>query len=98
MIDKDLGVIKYIYAYKNKVAGVFYQPFVMDDDPALAVKKLVRSVQIDNEASKNLRHLELWLLGQFEDNKGDIEAKKEYLLDIDEVIAQFLQVGKEDIK
>lgn len=98
MIEKDVGVTKYIYAYKNKVAGVYYVPFVLDDNPDLATKKLIRTIQIDNEASKNLRHLELWLLGSMEDNVGDLVPVKQYLLDIDEVLAQFLEVGKDEIK
>ena len=98
MIDTSVGVTKYVYAYKNKTAGVFYTPFVLDDDPELTKKKIIRTVQIDNEASKNLRHLELWQLGWFVDNIGDLQANKQYMVDIDEILAQFLQVGKGDLE
>lgn len=98
MIDSSVGVTKYIYAYKNKVAGVFYTPFILDDDPDLTFKKLIRTVQIDNKAAENLKHLELYQLGWFLDNNGDLQANKQFLLDIDEVIAQFLHVDKGDLE
>ena len=91
----DVSVTKYIYCYKNKKAGVFYVPFVLDDDPELTEKKMIRTVTIDSEAAKNLRHLELYLLGTMTDTDGVIVPKKDFILDIDEVLVAILAAGPE---
>lgn len=91
----DVSVTKYIYCYKNKKAGVFYVPFVLDDDPELTEKKLIRTVDIDPEAAKNLRHLELYLLGTMTDTTGDIVPNKQFIIDIDDVLADIKAAGLE---
>lgn len=97
--DVHQGITKYIYAYRNKVAGIFYQPFILDDNVKLTYDKLVRTVQLDNSASKNLRHLELWILGTYLDNEGVINPDKQFICDIDDILARVGQsLEKEEAK
>ena len=82
------GMKKYLYSYRNKVASVFYPPFVKDEHQEIVVAQLKRTVAIDNEAAKNLRHLELYIVGIFDDVKGDIEPCCNYLIDIDDLLVK----------
>ena len=77
---------KFVYAYKNKKAGVFYVPFVADDEPDKFTAKLQRTCKIDDEASKNLAHLQLYCLGTYDDLTGNINPNIMLLADIDDML------------
>ena len=78
--------LKYIYAYKNKKAAVFYVPFVADDEPDKFSAKLQRTCKIDDEASKNLVHLQLYCLGTYDDLTGQIINDVVLLADVDDLL------------
>ena len=81
-----------IYAYFNKLINAFDTKFQMDDHDD---DKVVYSVQRSLNARlvlgtyQDLKFLQFYKLGEFDDESGEFKAEKVLLLDFDNVIAYF---------
>ena len=77
---------KYIYTYKNRKLGIFQDAFTTRDEPEKMKELVTRAVQSGAYSENDhIEELSLWLLGSYEDEKGEIEANQECLLDLDEI-------------
>lgn len=90
-----------VYAYLNKLINAFDTKFQMDDHPDdKVVYQVSRAINARLALGKyeDLRYLQFYKLGTFDDESGSFKADKVLLLDFDQVIATFesKQLSKED--
>lgn len=93
---KNIGTNIKIYAVKDTVQGAFMQPFYLQNDN---VAKRAFSMAINDQASnwsKMAKDLQLYKLGEYDDETGIILSKVEYLAkgaDYVNVLQQQQQTG-----
>lgn len=87
-----------ILIFKNKKIDTFTQPQFTDIEPEKAAIQLSRSLLIneDEAIDKRYEHLNMFVLGTFDDNTGKCELleKPKLLLNCSQVIASKKKKGK----
>lgn len=80
-----------VYCYYNKLLQA-YGNFQLDDhEPEKVVMHLERDLRASylKGQAENLRYIDLYKLGTFDDEKGVFENAKELLLDLGNVLASY---------
>ena len=72
-----------IYAIKDTVAGVFNLPFYQKNN-AVAIRALTQAVNSNenNEIKQNVGDLQLYCLGELNQETGDITANIEFIINL----------------
>lgn len=80
-----------VYCYYNKLLNAFGNFQLDDHEPDKVVIHLQRDLaaQFKQRKVENLRYIDLYCLGTFDDENGIFKNKKELLLDLGSVIAGF---------
>lgn len=80
-----------VYCYYNKLLQAFGNFQLDDHEPEKVVIALQRDLRAQYLQGKveNLRYIDLYCLGTFDDEKGVFENKKELLLDLGNLISGF---------
>lgn len=90
-----------IYAYFNKLVKAFDTKFQLDDhDDEKVVYNVSRAINARLALNKydDLRFLQFYKLGTFDDESGEFVADKVLLLDLDNVIAQYESKQVKEVK
>ena len=80
-----------VYCYYNKLLQAFGNYQLDDHEPEKVVISLQRDLRAQYLQGKteNLRYIDLYCLGTFDDEKGEFTNDKQLLLDLGNVIAGF---------
>lgn len=80
-----------VYCYYNKLLEAFGNYQLDDHEPQKIVVGLTRDLRAQFLQGKieNLRYLDLYLLGTFNDETGEFVNKKQLILDLGVTISQF---------
>ena len=90
---------KYIYSYKNRKLAIYQDAFTTRDEPEKMKELVTRAVQSGAYGpNDHVEELSLYILGTYEDEKGEIEAKQECLLDLDEIYMRSKDNGGNESK
>lgn len=78
-----------VYCYYNKLLNAFGNFQLDDHTPEQVVASLSRDLraQVIQKKVENLRYIDLYCLGQFDDEKGSFTNDKQLLLDLGSTIA-----------
>ena len=75
-----------IYAIKDTVVGTFKNPFYLHNVNE-AKRILAGQIRQDQELKFTASDYQLWNLGVFDDQTGEIEYKPEYICSLNELVA-----------
>jgi hypothetical protein len=68
-----------IYAVKDVIIGSMMNPFYMHNDQQ-AIRSFEQAMKSESEIAKNAKDLQLFKLGEFDDETGEIVSQVEYLV------------------
>lgn len=97
----------YLYAYRDNVGNFYGAPFNSGDDPDIVAVKFPRMCfAADDKQLDSLVNNELYLVGIFDDVKGEVTPCSQFIVNMGEIVKQVKQVrilketedGKEDRK
>lgn len=72
----------YIYAVKDTIQGAFMNPFYLQNDN-VAMRSFKNTIQSEtmNQIKMNAKDMQLFKLGEFEEETGKIESDVQFLVD-----------------
>lgn len=84
-----------VYAYKNKKVGFFMPPFFKNEEPNIIATDQYRAIATNLKKAKenHIEELQIFLLGQFDDNTGkfDLMDEPRLVMDCQEIMYNLLE-------
>lgn len=87
-----------IYGYRDVQVGAFQKPFYDLSEPKIfrtIIARMVAGMSAEELAKSHVKDLELYSLGQFDDESGLIVSKPVFLVRLSDYIKEASEDGKE---
>lgn len=76
-----------IYAIKDTIVGAFTAPFYQKNN-SVAIRTITNAINNERELQNNAKDLQLYCLGEFNEETGEIQSNVEFIINIIDLTKQ----------